>query len=223
MALSGLPAQDRKPRRIGVFGGSFDPPHNAHVALVQAAIDELQLDELRVLPTGDAWHKARALTASAHRLAMTRLAFDGLPRVVVDDRELQRLGPTFTIHTLQVLQAENPGAQFYLVMGDDQFSMFRQWHQWQAILQIAIICIAARAANTAAIGQFDAYNELKSRFLMLHLPLMPVSATRIRQLLAAGSDNLQAVSHMVPAPVARYISSNRLYSSCQPDGSTPFH
>ena len=71
------------PRRIGMFGGAFDPPHNAHVALVQAAVAQLQLDELRVVPTGHAWHKPRVLTPASDRLAMVRLAFAGLPGVVV--------------------------------------------------------------------------------------------------------------------------------------------
>ena len=73
-------------RRIGIFGGAFDPPHLAHVALAQAAVTQLGLDELRVFPTGQAWHKARALTGAAHRLAMAKLAFGAVPGAVVDDR-----------------------------------------------------------------------------------------------------------------------------------------
>ena len=72
--------------RAGMFGGAFDPPHRAHVALARAAIAQLRLDRLFVVPTGDAWHKARTLTAAAHRLAMTRLAFAGIAQVRVDDR-----------------------------------------------------------------------------------------------------------------------------------------
>ena len=81
-------------QRIGVFGGAFDPPHNAHVALAQAALEQFGLDMLYVIPTGQAWHKARVLSAPEHRLAMTRLAFAGMPRVRVDERELQRAGPS---------------------------------------------------------------------------------------------------------------------------------
>src|SRR5450756_325909 len=74
-------------KRIGVFGGSFDPPHLAHLALVQAALAELPLDELRVVPTGQAWHKSRPLTPAYHRLAMAQLAFADLPLVVIDPTE----------------------------------------------------------------------------------------------------------------------------------------
>ena len=97
--------------RLGVFGGAFDPPHRAHVALVEAAIAQLQLDRVQVLPTGQAWHKPRQLSAAADRLVMTRLAFEPLPQVAVDDREILRAGPSYTSDTLQELQHEYPHAQ----------------------------------------------------------------------------------------------------------------
>ena len=201
-----------KPKRVGIFGGAFDPPHNAHVALAQTALAALELDALHVIPTGQAWHKARTLSAPEHRLAMTRLAFEAVPRVVVDSRELDRTGPTFTIDTLRALQTENPDAQLYLIMGADQFAAFPQWHQWQAIAELAIICIAARARFDWSEGQFDAYKELKNRFLSLPMPQMPVSATQIRQLLASGAGECGVTGEMVSGPVARYISLHRLYS-----------
>ena len=84
----------QQPIRLGVFGGAFDPPHRAHLALVHAALAQFGLDELRVLPTGQAWHKARPLSAAAHRVAMARLTFEHMPQVVVDDRETRREGAT---------------------------------------------------------------------------------------------------------------------------------
>ena len=199
-----------------MFGGAFDPPHKAHVALANAAIEALGLDELRIIPTGQAWHKAKSLSAPVHRLAMTRLAFAGVPCVVVDSREMERTGPSFTIDTLRDLQAENPDAQLYLIMGADQFAVFRQWHEWQLIAGIAIICIAARAGFDRASSPFDAYQALKDRFLMIPMPTMTISATHIRQLLARdhapGSNSLATLSEMVAEPVARYISHHQLYS-----------
>ena len=202
-------------QKIGVFGGAFDPPHKAHVALATTAIEALGLDALHIIPTGQAWHKTRALSAPEHRLAMTRLAFAGVPRVVVDSREIERAGPSFTIDTLRDLQSENPDAQLYLIMGADQFAAFRQWHEWQAIISLAIICIAARARFDWADSQFDAYKEQKDRFLTLPMPVMPVSATQIREQLASGheqgSDAAALVGDMVAEPVARYISLYRLF------------
>ena len=203
--------------KIGVFGGAFDPPHNAHVALAQVAMDALGLDALHIIPTGSAWHKTRTLTAAEHRLAMAQLAFGTLPGVVVDDREIRRAGPTFTIDTLRGLQLEFPGALFYLIMGADQFAAFQQWHQWQEIIKSATICIATRARIDSATAHFYEYNEQQSRLVELPMPAMAVSATQIRQLLA-GTPNVglgenQAIADLLPATVARYIAQHQLYQS----------
>ena len=202
-------------KRIGIFGGAFDPPHNAHVALAQTALAELELDALHVIPTGQAWHKARTLSAAEHRLAMAKLAFQKVPRVVVDDREIRRAGPTFTVDTVQALQAENPGAQLYLMMGADQFAAFKQWHQWQEIMQIAIICIASRARFDWSREQFESLNWPEHRILMLQMPSMSVSATQIRQLIAGGLGENQALTDLLPASVASYIAKHQLYKVSQ--------
>jgi nicotinate-nucleotide adenylyltransferase len=201
------------PKRIGVFGGAFDPPHNAHLALAKTALVELELDALHVIPTGEAWHKPRTLSAPEHRLNMARLAFGDMPRVLVDDREIKRAGPTFTIDTLQALQAENPGAQLYLMMGADQFSAFRQWHQWQKILQIAIICIAARPRFDGSEGQFDSLKQTEMRLLTLQMPEMAVSATQIRQLIADGLGENADMANLLPSAVASYIAQLQLYKA----------
>lgn len=206
-----VPASTSAQQRIGVFGGAFDPPHNAHLELAKVAVAQMELDKLCVVPTGHAWHKARTLSSAVHRLAMTRLAFEGVSRVVVDERELERSGPTFTIDTLEALQSENPGAQLYLIMGADQFMAFQQWHRWQAIVGLAIICIAGRATSTVTQAQIEAYSTLKGRFLQLSLPPMTVSATQIRQLLASSAGKSTGIDQLVPEAVARYISANRVY------------
>ena len=200
-------------QRIGVFGGAFDPPHHAHVALARAAIQQFELDSLHVVPTGQAWHKARSLSAAEHRLAMTKLAFQDEAKVVIDERELQRTGPTFTIDTLEGLQAQNPQARLYLFMGADQFSAFQQWHRWQDILDIAIICIAARAHSAWATGQFDAYPGRSSRFALIEMPQLAVSATQIRQRIASRAVSPADLAQLVSKPVARYISLHRLYGA----------
>ena len=206
-------AQPAGEQRMGVFGGAFDPPHQAHVALARAAIHQFELDSLHVVPTGQAWHKARALSAAVHRLAMTRLAFQDEAKVVIDERELQRTGPSFSIDTLEALQAENPQARLYLFMGADQFSAFQQWHRWQDILELAIICIAARAHSAWATGQFDAYPGRGSRFAVLEMPALPVSATQIRQRIGSRAISPIDLAELVSEPVARYISLHRLYGA----------
>jgi len=201
--------------RIGLFGGAFDPPHDAHVARARVAIDQLALDRLHVLPTGDAWHKSRPLSPGADRLAMCRLAFADLPRVRVDDRELRRDGATYTIDTLTELHAEAPGAQLFLVIGADQAAAFHRWRRATDILRLTTVLIAVRADPSGASAVFDPNNPLPgmavdaARVQALRLPAMPHSATVVRRLVAAG----QPVGHLVPAPVAGYIATHHLYQS----------
>lgn len=191
-------------RRVGMFGGAFDPPHVAHVALACAAVEQLRLDELRIVPTGQAWHKATQLSPAADRLAMARIAFAGVPRAVIDERELQRSGPTYTVDTLRELQREQPGAELFLVMGEDQAAALTRWHEWETVLSLASIGVAARAATP---GETRTGLPPQARAQALVLPSMPESATEVRTLAARKS----AFGHLVPAGVARYIETHHLY------------
>lgn len=193
--------------RVGVFGGGFDPPHRAHVALAQAALAQLQLDQLRIFPTGQAWHKPQALSVPEHRLAMARIAFGDLPRTVIDERELHRPGPTYTIDTLRELKAEQPAAQLFLVMGEDQALSLTRWHEWQAILDLAVICMAGRPAAKSHAGGAQPELPPQARLRLLELEAMPESATEVRERAAIGA----GIEHLVPAAVARYIEHNHLY------------
>jgi nicotinate-nucleotide adenylyltransferase len=195
--------------RIAVFGGAFDPPHQAHRALVEAALDQLHLDQLRVIPTGQAWHKSRPLSAVEHRLAMARLAFSDLAQVVVDPRETLRSGPTYTVDTLRELHAEFPGAEFHLVIGQDQAAALQTWRDWETVIRLAIICVAARPDLAGSERPFVPPAALGQRFRQLNFPHLPVSATEIRQLFASG----QGVVPLVCDAVARYIVDHHLYRS----------
>jgi nicotinate-nucleotide adenylyltransferase len=99
-------------RRIGLFGGSFDPVHNAHVALARSALEALALDEVRWIPAGHPWQKTRTLADAAHRQAMVALAIEDEPRFVLDPIELQRPGPSYMLDTVTELQAAQPDAQW---------------------------------------------------------------------------------------------------------------
>lgn len=202
-----------RPRRIGLFGGAFDPPHLAHAALVHAAMTQLHLDALHVLPTGQAWHKARTLSAAHHRLAMARLAFADVPGVMVDDREIRRDGPTYTIDTLRELQAAEPGACLVLVIGADQAAALLNWKDWQDIVMLAMISVAYRDNVTGDKGQFNLENMPGVRLQSLHVPAMPISATAIRDQIAANPDGLKQVVHLVAPGVARYIEHHHLYQT----------
>ena len=201
--------------RLGVFGGAFDPPHGAHVALVEAAVHQLQLDRVQVLPTGQAWHKPRQLSDAADRLAMTRLAFAHVPQVVVDDREILRTGPSYTVDTLHELRVEYPQAQLYLLLGDDQRRALPAWHQIGEIARIAIICAAGRDMAVRAWNEEPVTTSpsppfadiLQARICTLDMPLMPHSATDIRVLAATD----QSLTGLVSPEVERYIHEHHLY------------
>ena len=197
-------------RRIGVFGGAFDPPHRAHVALVRSAIEALHLDEVRVLPTGQAWHRSGSLSDAAHRLAMTRLAFAEVPQVVVDEREIRRAGPSYTVDTLHEIASEQPGTQLYLLIGDDQRRSLPGWHRIDEIARLAIICAAARDPQVAAWhgGEPSGTEQSGPVIQPLPMPLMPISATDIREKISCQAK----VAHLVAPAVERYIHEHHLYS-----------
>lgn len=194
-------------RRLGLFGGAFDPPHVAHVALARAAVSQLALDELRVCPTGRAWHKSRPLSDAHHRLAMARLAFSEVPRVVVDDRELRREGPTYTVDTLRELHHEHPKDTLVLVIGADQADAFDQWRESDEIARLAIISVSVRPRADEPAGTVDASRLPGGQWVPISLPPLSVSATDIRARRASGL----GIDHLVPASVARYIDQHHLY------------
>ena len=199
-----------------MFGGSFDPPHTAHIALAQHAVAQFELDELRIIPTGDAWHKTRHLTASPHRLAMTRLAFADVPHTVVDTREIDRLGATYTFDTLQELHAEQPEAVLFLFIGADQARAFQTWHRWQDILHMATVVVAARPAlhgNVLADSNLDTqwHNAVSPDVQRLDMPSLNVSATEIRAHFAQAPHPAASMSAWLPAAVQHYIEQHSLY------------
>ena len=205
-----------RPLRVGMFGGAFDPPHWAHRSLAETALSQLALDVLHILPTGQAWHKSRTLTPSAHRVAMCELAFAGLCEVRVDTREIQRSGPSYTADTLAELATEYPGAQLFLMLGADQLLAFKTWVRWPEVLQRATLAVANRGVN---IGVDADPNQPSAQdlsavdipFVPLDMPLQHISATAVRAHVHGGSRRFPDLDVLVPEGVARYISEHHLY------------
>ena len=216
------PLQDQRdagaPGRIGVYGGAFDPPHQAHRALAEAALSQLQLDLLLILPTGQAWHKARPLTEARHRLSMCLLAFGDLPNTRVDPRETRRTGPSFTADTLQELHREYPHAQLFLLLGADQLLAFKTWMRWPEVLQLARLAVANRATR---IGEDALDSEQRQAdlsgvdvpFMALDMPLTNISATAVRARFGQPLGRTGAQAALVPQAVAGYISQHHLYQT----------
>jgi nicotinate-nucleotide adenylyltransferase len=185
------------------MGGAFDPPHLAHRALAESAWRALNLTELRIFPTGQAWHKSTVLSPAADRLAMAHLAFANLPGVVVDDAELRRPGPTYTLETLQALRQQRPQAQLFLVIGADQARSFERWHGWQDILKLSRLAVAEREP---AAGQW--HNPAWGPIEPVPMPLMDLSATEIRERCRQGLP----IDTLVPSGVGDYIAQHGLYA-----------
>ncbi len=190
-------------RRIGLLGGTFDPVHNAHLALGRVALDTLALDELRWVPAGTPWQKARVITPAEHRVAMLRLALAGESRFRLECCELERAGPSYTIDTVRELQRREPDATWFLVVGQDQYANLHTWHGWQDLLALVTLAVAARPG---AVQVTDARLQgVVPR--VLPLPAMDIAASALRQRAADG----QAIDGLVPPAVARYIDQHALY------------
>jgi len=189
--------------RIGLFGGSFDPVHNAHLALARLALQELALDELRWVPAGDAWQKTRPLSAVAHRLAMLQAAIEGEPRFVLERCEIERDGPSYTLDTVRTLQQLQPAARWWLLIGQDQYANLHTWHGFEELLRRVRLAVAGRPGVAAPADE----RVLAADTVWLQLPPMAVSASDIRERVAAGQD----IDALVPSGVALYIRQHGLY------------
>jgi nicotinate-nucleotide adenylyltransferase len=192
-------------RKIGLFGGSFDPVHDAHLALARQARDQLALDQLRWVPTGAAWQKARSLSPGAQREAMLRLAIESEARFVIERCELQRAGPSYTLDTLRELQAAEPAAQWFLVIGQDQYRNLHTWHGIDDLLPRVTLAVAQRPGSAGDAGVDPRVRAAAT--VWLTLPPLHVSASDIRARVAAGLD----IGALVPPAVALYIRQQGLY------------
>ncbi len=206
-------------RRIGLMGGSFDPVHAAHVALADEALRTLALDEVRWIPVGQPWQKSRQLAPAADRLAMVQAATAHEPRFVVDDLELRRAGPSYTLDTVCTLQAQAAEAglqaDWFLIMGQDQYANFPTWHGWVELLERVTLAVACRGAVAPQAPM--ALQSHPHRQVTLGLPPMHVSSTEIRARLDRGEDPLSLAPALVSPAVARYIANHQLYAPRRPN------
>lgn len=190
------------PRRIGLFGGTFDPVHLGHLHLADIARKSLALDEVRFLPCRISPHKTGCTPAPAtDRLEMLRLATTGLPWAVVDDFEVRRDGPSFSYQTAAALAARFPQASLFWIMGGDQWDALPRWEQPERLAELVEFIVFARGKHPRPREGYG---------LRVIEDGHPASATAIREALARG-----ASSHpwLTPA-VAGWIAQHQLYRGC---------
>ena len=207
-------AGPRGPRTgIAVLGGSFNPPHATHLRLVQTALDRLPVAEVRIVPAAEHPHKQhRDMAPAEHRLAMCRLAFAGEPRAIVDDRELRRAGPSFTVDTLREIAAEHPGRTVWFLIGSDNLRLLPTWRDHHGILELAPVVTYPRAGHPVRAEDLAALDltPTEQRSLLAHVldaPPDAVNATELRRRWRRGEHELAEI----PPLVRRYIEDNRVY------------
>ena len=208
-------------KRIGLLGGTFDPVHIGHLRGALEVAESMQLDELRLVPSARPPHRDTPQVSALDRLAMVECAVAGVSPLVVDDRELKRDKPSYTIDTLEQMRAELAADdQLFLLLGWDAFCGLPTWHRWEELLQHCHILVLQRP--DADSEPPDALrNLLAARSVSDPLALqgssgqipfvwqtpLAVSATQIRQLLASG----KSVRFLVPDAVLAYIDAHGLY------------
>lgn len=197
------------PARIGLFGGSFNPPHLAHLALARLALAHLHLDEVRWLPAGAPWQKpAGELAAPALRRDMVAALIAGEPGFVLDERELHRQGPSYTLDTVREFQSEQPGAELWLIIGQDQYARLHTWRGAPELLARVKLAVAAREGQPVAPPPELA--ALSHTAVVLPLPRTDISATEIRARCAA-SATVETLAALVGLPVAHFLDQHAPY------------
>ena len=197
--------------KIGIFGGSFDPVHKEHVALAKAAIQGLSLDKLIVVPAGVPPHKqGKRLASAEHRLAMCKIAFQGVEKAEVSDYEILQAGASYTYLTCRHFAEEYPKATLFWLVGTDMFWDFFHWKNPDVILSYASLAVCRRNEDVENISlQQQAFQKVFNRtFEIIPYNGEAVSSTEIRARSVLGME----VSQLVPNGVAEYISTQKLYA-----------
>jgi nicotinate-nucleotide adenylyltransferase len=207
---SASPASDGQAGGIGVLGSAFNPPHLGHLALAQEALWQLGLDEVLLVPTGEAPHKrihddpGREL-----RLAMTRLAAADDPRFAVSTLEVEREGPSYTYETLELLAGEKGEPDLVFVMGADAAVGFESWREPGRVVELARLAVARRSGiSDADVAAVMRGVGAEGRATMLEMPQFGVSSSAVRERAAA----MRPLRYLVPEAVARFIEEKRIYS-----------
>ncbi|MFP5361272.1 MAG: nicotinate-nucleotide adenylyltransferase [Thermoleophilia bacterium] len=196
--------------RVGIFGGSFNPPHLAHLVCASEAAEQLELERVLLTPVASPPHKdAECDPGPRARLELCRLAIAGDDRLGVCDLEVLRGGPSYTVDTLRELHARTPEDHLTFIVGGDIALGLPSWHEPEAVLGLARLAIAERSGT----GRGDIAARLSERFpdapppAFFDMPRLDISSSQIRRRVAEG----RPIRYLVPDPVAEQIARRKLY------------
>lgn len=212
-------------RPIGVFGGTFDPIHYGHLRTAFEMLEALRFEEVRFVPCGDPPHRGETFASAAQRLQMVQVAVEGQYGFVVDDRELQRDGPSYSIDTLLDLRKEFPQRSLGLILGMDAFLGLPRWHRWRELLDVAHIIVAHRpgwrAPDIGPLGDMlsecgthrigDLHEQTKGCVHIHAVTQLEISSTEIRELVEAGRDP----RFLMPDAVRDVIAASKCYGELE--------
>ncbi len=200
-------------RRIGILGGTFDPPHLGHLLIAETARVALCLESVLFVPAGEPWLKSgQRITAAAHRLRMVQLATADNPDFCVSDCEVRRGGASYTVDTLRALRgAYRPETGLYFIVGSDVLDQFHRWKEPDAILDLCRLAVIERpggpAGGIAALSEQFPDEAASGAVVSVAGPRVDFSASELRRTLAAGL----SARYQIPDTVAEYIAEHGLY------------
>lgn len=195
--------------RIGILGGTFNPPHLGHLVCAQEAHRELDLHRVMLIPAGIPPHKPVDVEPGPdHRLELCRLAIGDDDRFTVSDVELRREGPSYTVDTLKELHAQSSDNELFLILGADIAAGLPDWHEPERVLELATVAIAQRR-GTRQSAVHTALRRLAGgeRARFFEMPRIGISSTMVRERVRAG----QPIRYLVPDGIVEYIESHGLY------------
>ena len=196
--------------KLGILGGTFDPPHNGHLLIAREAQTQLGLTQVLFAPTRQPPHKnAAEHTAIEHRLEMVRLAIAPYPQFVLSRVDVDRAGPTYTVDTMRLLRKQfGKQAELFFIMGMDSLANILTWHMPEQLIHLCKLAVFQRPGFAANLDELEQkIPGLRERVVFLQSPALDIAASNLIKRVRAG----QSIAHFVPEAVARYITENRLY------------
>ena len=198
------------PTRIGVLGGTFDPPHNGHLVIAQEALVHLALSQVIFAPSRQPPHKlGQAITPIEQRLEMVQLAIASNPRLALSRVDVDRAGPTFTVDTIRILRRRlGDATDFYFIMGIDSLISLPTWHKPEELIKLCWLAVFERPGFSVDLNALEqSLPGLADRLVFIPAPALDIAASDLQRRIRAG----ESISPLVPEAVAAYIRSHGLY------------